>query len=269
MGLRILDTAVFTRRAKSACLRLRYGPTLNTLPPRSNWAYLVSYPKSGNTWLRFLLGYLLRADVTFANIDRVIPDIYQTRKREVELTEALIMKSHEVHDARYRKVVYLIRDPRSVAISYYHFCRKMHPRRWRDFSTFFEAFLEGQVGRWHTWEQHVLSWTNNSTTNPLIIRYEDVLESQASQLERIAKYLCVPCSKESVGLAVRRASFESMQKDEARNGANWRALQHAQGGGRFVRSGRPDEWRELLSKDQVRQMYQRWGKTMRAFGYGE
>ena len=37
--------------------------------------FLVSYPKSGNTWARFLLGNLLEPDspVSFKNIEKIIP----------------------------------------------------------------------------------------------------------------------------------------------------------------------------------------------------
>jgi len=31
------------------------------------------------------------------------------------------MKSHEPFDVRFRKVIYLVRDPRDVAVSEYHF----------------------------------------------------------------------------------------------------------------------------------------------------
>ena len=40
--------------------------------------FLVSYPRSGNTWTRFLLGNLLWQNdpVTFLNIESRIPEIY-------------------------------------------------------------------------------------------------------------------------------------------------------------------------------------------------
>ena len=41
--------------------------------------FIVSYPKSGNTWLRFLIGNLIYNEdqVLFSNIEEKIPDIYQ------------------------------------------------------------------------------------------------------------------------------------------------------------------------------------------------
>src|SRR5207245_11780408 len=40
--------------------------------------FIVSYPRSGNTWTRFLIGNLVYHDdpVTFANVEARIPEIY-------------------------------------------------------------------------------------------------------------------------------------------------------------------------------------------------
>src|SRR6266511_1501639 len=58
---------------------------------------LVSYPRSGNTWLRFLIGNLIsREPVRFANIERIIPDIYHHSDRELrKLPRPRFLKSHE------------------------------------------------------------------------------------------------------------------------------------------------------------------------------
>ncbi|HVN19470.1 MAG TPA: hypothetical protein VMU05_11870, partial [Dongiaceae bacterium] len=42
--------------------------------------FLTSYPRSGNTWTRFLVGNLIHphAPVTFLNIEKIVPDMYKT-----------------------------------------------------------------------------------------------------------------------------------------------------------------------------------------------
>src|SRR5207253_5494584 len=85
--------------------------------------FLVSYPRSGNTWTRFLIGNLLSINepVNFANIESKIPEIYNNPNRKLRrLPRPRIIKSHEVFDPRYKKVIYIVRDPRDVAVSYYH-----------------------------------------------------------------------------------------------------------------------------------------------------
>src|ERR1700679_2893267 len=89
--------------------------------------FLVSFPKSGNTWTRFLVANLVfpeqRAD--FGNIHDLVPDPGATTKRRLHnMPRPRIIKSHECFDPRYPRVIYIVRDPRDVAVSQYHYHRK-------------------------------------------------------------------------------------------------------------------------------------------------
>src|SRR5512135_2277356 len=78
--------------------------------------FLVSYPKSVNTWLRFILANLMHPDmsVTFSNIEQLAPDIYQHSSNELKgVRDPRALKSHEYFDPRYKKVIYIVRDPRA------------------------------------------------------------------------------------------------------------------------------------------------------------
>ena len=41
--------------------------------------FLTSYPRSGNTWTRFLIGNLIHQNetVTFLSVERLVPDMYK------------------------------------------------------------------------------------------------------------------------------------------------------------------------------------------------
>ena len=110
--------------------------------------YLVSYPKSGNTWLRFLVGNLVRPDsrVTFANLEERVPDIYTARQRHLKkVTRPRYLKSHEPFDARYPRVIYMGRDPRDVLLSYQRHKIKFGGFPWAfPFGDFARAFIEGK-----------------------------------------------------------------------------------------------------------------------------
>ena len=66
--------------------------------------FLVSYPRSGNTWTRFLLGNLIYQNdpVTFSNIECRIPEIYFNRDRFLrQLPRPRMLKSHESFQPHY------------------------------------------------------------------------------------------------------------------------------------------------------------------------
>jgi hypothetical protein len=86
--------------------------------------FIVSYPRSGNTWIRFLVGNLLDSDdpITFANVESRVHEIYFFSDQQLRaLARPRILKSHEYFDPRYRRTIDIVRDPRDVAVSLYYY----------------------------------------------------------------------------------------------------------------------------------------------------
>lgn len=72
--------------------------------------FVVSYPRSGNTWTRFLIANLVHPDeeVSFANIEKLIPDTSSQSNRALKATpRPRIIKTHEYFDHRYPKTIYI------------------------------------------------------------------------------------------------------------------------------------------------------------------
>src|SRR5438046_5865734 len=79
--------------------------------------FLVSYPRSGNTWTRFLIANLLHPEIEvgFANIESLVPDTAALSSRTLKrVSRPRVLKSHQYFDPRYTNVVYVVRDPRDV-----------------------------------------------------------------------------------------------------------------------------------------------------------
>ena len=116
----------------------RYYTSLRFIYPDD--VFLVSYPRSGNTWIRYILAHLL---APYEVIDRnrtLYPDIYVPINWQ-KVTMPRMIKSHEPFTKEYPKIIYLMRDGRDVACSYYNFyCRNrgnQHP-----LSFFLKEFLK-------------------------------------------------------------------------------------------------------------------------------
>lgn len=214
---------------------------------------LASYPKSGNTWMRFMLANLMypSKQVTFENIDSLVPTVYGRYYPFLRKVPRLrIIKTHECFDPRFERVLLLVRDPRDVAISYYHHlvnCRSL--AKDYSFDRFVDEFIAGSLpDPFGTWQQNVGSWLGARVEDDtfLILRYEDLLEEAASGLRRAADLIGFEVTDDQLERAVAASSKTSMQKLEQESGDRWRK-EHRLSGGRFVRVGMSGKWRSELS----------------------
>src|SRR5207245_8937086 len=82
--------------------------------------FLVSYPRSGNTWTRFLIGNMINPDdpVTFANLEQRIPSIYTFPNRVLRSLPRILI-SHVAYDPPYPRVISIVRDRRDLELSLY------------------------------------------------------------------------------------------------------------------------------------------------------
>jgi hypothetical protein len=239
----------------------RFNPAERAIPIRADDIF-VSFFKSGNTWTKFLLGNLLNpgTSVAFESIERTSPDIYQFQYRDyAKLSSPRVIKSHECFDPRYRRVIYIVRDPRDVAVSLYHFLRKI-----KSIDDTFplatyasEWFVRGK-GSVRTWREHVGSWLLNPKVFPqvsglmqmaggsenvlklddlgacehgrhfLLLRYEDLLSNPCGNLAHIARFLNLNVSAEQIAYAVEHSSAAEMRRSEQTDRDRWFMTQHTE-----------------------------------------
>lgn len=234
---------------------------------------LVSFPRSGNTWLRFLIAGLAFPDrpPSFTRIEQTIPDsIVLTRRQLARIPRPRIIKSHEYFDPRYPRVIYITRDPRDVLLSYYNFYRKQryigdgYPMdRW------VEHFLSGDLHPFGSWGGHVGSWLGGCTgsSNFLLTRYEDFLTDTAKELTRIAGFLGVEASAERLALVIESGSAETMRSLEKRETSGWGSSGKWRNDIPFVGPAAAGRWRKELDPALAARIESAWWPLMKALGY--
>jgi Sulfotransferase domain len=235
--------------------------------------FLVSFPKSGNTWTRFLLANLRFPEqpATWANIDRLIPDPTGTTKRDFDsMPRPRIIKSHECFDPRYPRVVYIVRDPRDVVVSQYHYHRKI--RKIADDSpieTFVGRFMAGQTCPHGSWGQNVATWLHTSEGDPrfLLLRYEDLVANTARELAKVVAFLKLDAGPEQIAQAVERSSADRMRKLEQAQADKNGLFKGSRNDLSFVRAAGSGGWRKELPASMVEKMEAAWGSLMQHLGY--
>jgi Sulfotransferase domain len=262
--------------------------------------WLASYPKSGNTWVRaFLHNYIVNAEtphsinslidfsvaecaaaffgpqassLSTAQVQSLRPAVHEQLTRLHD--DLVFVKTHNanltVHGVPLctpgvtAGSVFIVRDPRDVAVSYAAFARKnvdeiiefmadKNAANATDANQVFEHLS--------SWSRHAVSWA--ASRNRLLVRYEDLLAEPARYFARIIRFIGTgEVEAERLKRAIDFSSFDRLAGQEAVEG--YRA---AGGAKTFFRAGRAGQWHEQLTREQIARIEAAHGEIMQKFGY--
>ena len=238
--------------------------------------FLISYPKSGNTWLRVMLAYALEADgereIAFHNIHEYIPDshIPQQLNEVVHNSEAAfnsfpvrIIKSHDSYRPYYKrkKVVYILREGKAVINSFYHYINARRPKKVET-----DVFVKGNTYEVGSWSNHLLGW-KNADANVLFVKFEDLKDDPKKEVTRILDYLGLELTEEKIEEIVAKASFNRMKEFEQKYG--YYSDKRTEEGKKvsFVRKGQKKETSSIFSEEEFKLFEHFNREAYQAFNY--
>jgi hypothetical protein len=269
--------------------------------------WLASYPKSGSTWLRaFLHNYIRDTDSPYdinslmdlsigesgaslyrpydprpasqysvADVQRMRPLVHRDLTRLHP--DLVFVKTHNasllVHGVPLvtpdvtAGAIYIVRDPRDVAISF-----SQHAARSIDEMIAFMANPDAAGGATdHTvyelfgsWSIHVHFWTRNPSPRLLVIRYEDMLEQPGTTFGDVIRFLGQEPPSGRLARAIAHSSFAVLSQQERVRGFSERPEAAA---APFFRAGRAGQWREVLNEAQIARLAADHAIQMQRFGY--
>jgi len=220
-------------------------------------------------------------DLTEDEIDRLRPEVY-CHLAATRTEDPLFMKVHDAYtllpDGRplfppeaTRGVLYLIRNPLDVCVSFAHhaghhdidrmIAAMAHPGK---------AFADERDRQAHqlrqqlrTWREHVLSWTEAPGLRVHVVRYEDMKAAPVETFAEAAAFAGLPHDRAQVEAALARTTFEAMKRQEEERGFREKAPSAPS----FFRRGEVGSWRDVLTPAQAARIIETHADAMRRVGY--
>lgn len=228
----------------SQWLRIMRWQRLRRELRRLAWAdvVVVSFPKSGRTWLMVLLSRLFQTKYGLPETVTIGGD--SIRAMNLAVPALLFTHGRFVNDMRppvgeaspyfRKKLIFLARHPADTAVSYYYQVRyrvdplKLEIKQLPDLSgvSLFE-FMENASWGMPDIIEYLNAWAEALRQHPryLLLRYEDLHADPKSQLYRIAEFIGESFEEATYDEAIQFASFEQLQKKERENFFGSRRLQ--------------------------------------------
>jgi hypothetical protein len=242
--------------------------------PRMDDIFIVSYPRSGTTWMQMIL-YQLATDgsMGIGHISEVVPyfeRMFIAGRDPESLTAPRLFKSHlplrggvargallGIPKNRHARYIYIVRNPLDVAVSYYHFHRS-HLGYVHGFDKFLADFLDGKV-LIGSWFRHVAAWKQHPPQlNVLFMRYEDLADNLEGSIRRIASFCNIEIPAERMPVILERCSFNFMKERESQFDHLTETLsERGQRLHAFLREGQVGAGRDNISADQLALFKQR------------
>jgi len=256
-------------------------------------ATIVSYGKSGRTWLRLMLSRFYQRRyglpegtfLEYDNLSRRAPEI-----PTLFFTHGNYLRDFTGHfdsvaeDFRDHRVLLLVRDPRDIAVSqYFQWRHRMSPhKRWLNryptmdsevsiwqFVAEHEAGLDRAIRFLNVWDEAA-----SSLEAIEIVRYEDMRSEPEATLDRVLRFFGADPDEAGVLDAVEYARFDNMRRleEELQVSASGRRLVPGKRGksdSYKVRRAKVGGWRDYFDEEQIAVLDARVRSGLRpGFGYG-
>lgn len=249
---------------------------------RETDTFIVGHPKSGNTWLAYMLALMLQPerfdDINLLNVGDYVPFVHG-RDRDIaqyaDLPDPRVFRNeYPLHARAYPRTLYLVRDPRAALVSFWHMYRVLFDDQDTDLASFVDQYLRGK-GCFRYWNKHLIRWDHQvrryhrqaiRSEGTIVVRYEDLVRDRSRELGRLSTFLRLDTDETRLAAVAERGEFKAMQRVEERHGAE--AYEgRARGEGKFVRKGRIDGWREEMDDALSERIASTFSGAMRLVGY--
>ena len=196
---------------------------------------VVSFGKSGRTWLRVMISHLFRVMYklpenailgfdNFHNLNPAVPKIFFTHDNYIKDFTGDFASKQPFYNKR---VVLLARDPRDVAVSQFFQWKfrikpskvtiNNYPPQGSDISLF-DFVMGDNGGGMKAVTDYLNLWAREAGAVEAfhLLRYEDLRKDTRQELRRLLDFMQVAATDADVEAAVEYSSYENMKKMESK-----------------------------------------------------
>ena len=196
-----------------------------------NCFYFVSFPKSGRTWVRQFLNNYYFIKYPFSITDRSInsynheiPNInYSHSGYDYFSQKDISYFSKKYIKDKNKKVVFMVRDPRDVFVSYFFqltqrfdLAREKRKMNW-DNIKISELLYNEDYGLNHIIDFMNIWYNNLNESNNVfhLIQYEEIKKNQIVEFTKLLEFISSePINDAALNEAIQLSSFKKMKKNE-------------------------------------------------------
>ncbi|XP_070581546.1 sulfotransferase 1 family member D1-like [Ptychodera flava] len=212
---------------------------LSTFQWRNGDVVVSGFPKSGTTWLCYLLRNMADFGIIYSGgrsealiLDWFLMDTHirtdlrgqvtrQLQEGQLEIVSPRLIKTHlalpifplEQAKTKSVKVIHISRNPKDVAASSYHFYQSLfggfYASSWEKTV---DTFLSGRM-LYGPWLQHVVQWKKlGPKDNVLQVTYEEMKTDLPLVIHKIGQFLSIQLSNDVVNKIALACSADEMKK---------------------------------------------------------
>ncbi|XP_071488933.1 sulfotransferase 1A1-like [Diadema antillarum] len=261
---------------------------LQTFEVRPDDVWVVTYPKAGTHWMLEIVGLILSGGypekidrsssstlIEMIDLDQKLPDtkeeeeqnppdmtpfmekikkapsprVIQTHLRLKYMPQDLLKKA---------KVIYVGRNPKDTAVSWFKFVKDDPsdvPLTWE---TVFQQSIDGTI-EYGPWADHVKEFweIRHHYENLLIVFYEDILRDPVKHVRMVAEHIGRPLSEELLQRVVENSSLSRMKKTYDKKAEQLNEPLAESVRLKFVSKGKTGQWKKNFTVAQ-NEIFDEW-----------